>query len=173
SRRECLTTSCGMAAAFVAMNAVYGRLFEVDAAEAADPGAAAARRDALRHQFVVDDQVHFVSPACKNEALVQLGEFAKTWNPALKDVRITLQRYQFETFVKEVFLDSDTTVALLSGSPFDNPENWLLSNDEMARTRAVINHLAGSRRLLCHAVIIPGQKGWKDEVDRAIAELKP
>src|SRR5207249_5936467 len=27
----------------------------------------------------------------------------------------------------ELFLDRDTTVALLSGSPFDNPDNWLSS----------------------------------------------
>jgi predicted TIM-barrel fold metal-dependent hydrolase len=173
SRREFLATSCGMAAAFVAMNAVYGALFQVDAAEAADPDAAAARLARLKDQFVFDDQVHFISNECKNEALTQLGEFGKNWNPALGKVPITLQRYKFDTFVKEVFLDSDTSVALLSGSPFDNPENWLLSNDQMALTRAVINKLAGSRRLLCHAVITPGQRGWKEEVDRAIAELKP
>src|SRR5436309_3165964 len=59
SRREFLATSCGMAAAFVAMNAVYGALFQVDAAEAADPDAAAARLARLKDQFVFDDQVHF------------------------------------------------------------------------------------------------------------------
>src|SRR6266852_5749496 len=43
SRREFLRTSSGMAAAFLAMNSVYGPVFAVDPAEAADPAAAAER----------------------------------------------------------------------------------------------------------------------------------
>ena len=39
-RRQFLRTSCGMAAAFVAMNNVFGNLFEVSEAEAADPAQA-------------------------------------------------------------------------------------------------------------------------------------
>src|SRR5580700_7777185 len=40
-RRQFLRTCSGMAAAFVAMNDVFGPLFAVDHAEAAEPGAAA------------------------------------------------------------------------------------------------------------------------------------
>jgi predicted TIM-barrel fold metal-dependent hydrolase len=36
-----------------------------------------------------------------------------------------------------------------------------------------VNGLAGTRRLLCHAVFRPGQPGWLDDIDRAAAELKP
>ena len=32
---------------------------------------------------------------------------------------------------------------------------------------------AGSRRVLAHTVMAPGQPGWLDEIDRAIVELKP
>jgi hypothetical protein len=173
SRREFLATSCGMAAGFLAMNGVYGSIFQVDPAEAAQPEAAADRLASLSHQFIFDDQVHFVRDDYTNEALLDLGEFGKNWNPVLKEQPLTLQRYKFENFLKEVFLDSETKVALLSGSPFDNPDFWLLSNDQMARTRSLINQLAGSRRLLCHAVFVPGQRGWVEEVERAIAELKP
>ena len=42
-----------MAAAFLAMNEVFGSLFEVSSAEAAEPEAAAARNDAFRSQFVL------------------------------------------------------------------------------------------------------------------------
>src|SRR5437764_12521969 len=42
-RRRLLRTSCGMAAAFVALNEVFGPLFDVSAAEAAEPEAAASR----------------------------------------------------------------------------------------------------------------------------------
>ena len=47
SRRQFLKTVSGMAAAFVAMNEVYGRFFEVDAAEAAIPEMAAERAKKL------------------------------------------------------------------------------------------------------------------------------
>src|SRR6266540_4238780 len=40
NRRRFLASSAGMAAAFLAMNDVFGRLFEVSRAEAAAPGAA-------------------------------------------------------------------------------------------------------------------------------------
>src|SRR5919199_803737 len=48
-RRQFLRTSCGMAAAFLAMNEVSGPHFAVSRAEAAEPEAAAARASALAH----------------------------------------------------------------------------------------------------------------------------
>ena len=173
SRRQFLRTSCGMAAAFLAMNSVFGSVFQIDPAEGAQPEAAAARLKGLAHQFIFDDQVHFVRDDYTHDGLLGLGEFARAWNPLLKEGKLTLQRYKFENFIKEVFMDSETKVALLSGAPFDNPDFWLLSNDQMVRARALINDLSGSRRLLCHAVIVPGQPRWVEEVDRAIADLKP
>jgi predicted TIM-barrel fold metal-dependent hydrolase len=174
NRREFLRTSSGMAAAFLAMNTVYGPVFSVEPAEAADPEAARARLTPLAHQFIFDDQVHFVrDDYTGGGGILRATEFAKNWNPVLKNEKLTLQRYKFENFVKEVFLDSETKVALLSGAPFDNVERWLLSNDQMARARALINDLASSRRLLCHALVLPGQPRWVEEVERAIADLKP
>jgi len=61
----------------------------------------------------------------------------------------------------------------LSGAPFDDPSWWLLSNEQIARTREVINDFAGSRRLLAHTVITPKQPGWMEEVDKAIAVYRP
>src|SRR5215468_10517326 len=58
-RRHFLRTSCGMAAAFVALNDVFGPVFDVSAAEAAEPAAAAERANGLASQFILDDQVHF------------------------------------------------------------------------------------------------------------------
>ena len=63
--------------------------------------------------------------------------------------------------MKEIFVDSDTKVALLSGAPFDDPTWDLLTNDQIAAARAAINRIAGSRRLLGHAVITPNRgAGW-------------
>src|SRR5262252_1626529 len=174
-RRQFLRTGCGMAAAFLAMNDVFGRLFVIDRAEAAEPEAAAERTNSLAGQFIFDDQVHFVRDEYQGERMLRLGKYASEhWNPAmLKDVGLTLARYKFDNFVKEIYLDSDTKIGLLSGAPFDDPALWFLSNDQIARGRKVVNAIAGSRRLLSHSLITPGQPGWMEEVDRCIAEVKP
>jgi uncharacterized protein len=162
-----------MAAAFVAMNSIYGTLFDVEAAEAADPDIAAARAAGLKGQFVFDVQNHFVRDDFRWEGILALGEYAKRWNPVLTAEGVTMQRYKFENYVKEVFLDSDTTIALLSAAPSDSIDNMILSNDQLERARAIVNAIAGSRRLLCHAVMRPGQPGWLEEIDRAVEVLKP
>jgi predicted TIM-barrel fold metal-dependent hydrolase len=173
SRRRFLASSAGMAAAFLAMNEVFGRLFDVSAAEAAEPGVAADRASALAGQFIIDVQTHFVRDDFKQDGLLGLAKYAKqNWNPALAGEN-NLARYKFENYVKEIFVDSDTKVALLSGAPFDDPTWDLLSNDQIAAARAAINRIADSRRLLGHAVFTPKRRGWMDEVDRAIAQLKP
>ena len=85
----------------------------------------------------------------------------------------SLARYKFQNYVKEIYYDSDTSLALFSGAPFDDPSWWLLSNEQIVKARELINDFAGSRRLLAHSVITPKQPGWMDEVDKAIAVYKP
>ena len=173
SRREFLASSAGFAAAFLAMNEVFGSLFDVSPAEAATPGVADQRAAALAGQFIVDLQTHFVRDDFHQTGLLDLAKYAKEhWDPAVWGVD-TLARYKFDNYLKEVFVDSDTKVALLSGAPFDDPSWNLLSNDQIAMARASINKVAGSRRLLAHSVFTPGKPGWLDEVDRAIGELRP
>lgn len=57
-RRSFLKTSSGMAAAFLAMNEVYGNIFDVS--EAASHEAADARASETPGQFIFDVQTHFV-----------------------------------------------------------------------------------------------------------------
>src|SRR5687768_11246799 len=172
-RRRFLASAAGMAAAFLAMNEVFGRVFDVTGAEASQPGVADARASGLAGQFIVDAQTHFVRDDFKHEGLLDLAKYAKkNWNPALAGEN-TLARYKFENYVQEIFVDSDTKVALLSGAPFDDP-NWdFLTNDHINAARTGINRIADSRRLLSHAVFEPKKRGWMDQVDHAIARLKP
>jgi len=173
-RRRFLASSAGMAAAFLAMNEVFGPLFDVSPAEAQTPGVANQRAGALSKQFVIDVQTHFVRDDFNQAGLLDLAKYAKSnsWNPGLWG-EDTLARYKFENYLKEVFVDSDTKVALLSGAPFDDPTWDLLTNDQIAMARASINKISGSRRLLAHSVITPKRAGWMDEVDRCIATVKP
>src|SRR5256712_12840693 len=55
-RRRFLQTASGMAAAFVAMNNVFGKVFDVSEAEAAEPMMAQARADGTKGQFIMDVQ---------------------------------------------------------------------------------------------------------------------
>ena len=174
-RRSFLKTSSGMAAAFLAMNDVFGPLFSVAHAEVENLEMADQRAAQLAGQFIFDNQLHFVRDDYSNAALLGLGQYAVDhWNPTmLDDVGLEMYRYKFENFVKEVYLDSDTKVGLISGASFDDPDTWILTNDQMAKTRELVNGVAGSRRLLCHSVISPGQDGWMDSVDYAIETIKP
>jgi predicted TIM-barrel fold metal-dependent hydrolase len=173
SRRRFLASSAGMAAAFLAMNEVFGPLFDVSRAEAQTPGTAEERARGLAGQFILDAQTHFVRDDFKQEGLLDLAKYAKqNWNPALAGEN-NLARFKFENYVKEIYLDSDTKVALLSGAPFDDPTWDLLSNDQITAARGAINRIAGTRRLLGHSVFTPKRNGWMAEVDRCIANVKP
>ena len=58
-RRTFLAGSGGMAAAFVAMNEVFGRFFDIDAVEMFEP-VAYADSTTPRDMFIFDDQLHMV-----------------------------------------------------------------------------------------------------------------
>lgn len=174
-RRQFLRTSCGMAAAFVAFNNVFGNLFDVTEAEAADPAQAAERAQALQNQFIFDDQTHFVHDKYEQKGLLGLAVFAgEHWNKALTDQEKTdLYSYKFENYVRQIFLNSDTSIALLSGAPFDDKSWELLPNAGIREAVDLVNRIAGTRRMLGHAIVTPGQPGWLDAVDYAIEKLHP
>src|SRR5947209_18283488 len=100
SRRRFLATSAGMAAAFLAMNDVFGPVFDVSRAEAATPGVADMRAQALSGQFIVDAQTHFVRDDFKQEGLLDLAKYAKeNCNPKLWGEN-KLARYKSENYTK-------------------------------------------------------------------------
>jgi predicted TIM-barrel fold metal-dependent hydrolase len=175
-RRQFLRTGCGMAAAFLAMNEVFGPVYDVSQAEAAEPEAATARSNALAKQFVFDDQLHFVRDDYEFQGILGLAKYAAAnWNPAMREdaVGMTLSRYKFDNFLKEIYFDSETRVGLLSGAPFDEPKHWFLTNDQIKQAADTVNSIAGTKRLLFHSLVTPGQSGWMDEVDRCIEVVKP
>ena len=173
-RRSFLKTGCGMALAFMSMNQIYGRHFEVSEEETIDDEAVQAWVDKLSNQFIFDDQLHYVTEDYSFRGILGLREVAaQLWNPDVRGQYDDFKWIQFENFVKEVYFDSDTTIGLLSGAPSDNVENWFLSNQELADARKRVNELSGTKRLYAHAVITPGQDGWMDVIDHAIDVLKP
>src|SRR5688572_18961705 len=138
SRRQFLCGSGGTAAALLAMNDVYGRFFTVNPDELRDP-AARARAAPPKDLFVFDDQLHLVrgsrpSPAALRAVAQgpssaprvksnpyndrgqkdELGEVWSNWNPALVGLPIDPGYAHITQFIKDVYLDSQVTIGLLS-----------------------------------------------------------
>ena len=174
-RRSFLATSAGMATAFLAMNKVFGPVFDVSEAEAGDMEMSAYRAAQLSNQFIFDDQTHFIRDDFQQEGLLGLTKWAvgAKVNPDINSAPMTLARYKMDNYLKEIFLDSDTKISLLSGAPFDDPSWWLISNDAIQNACRAVNKMAGSTRMLGHTVITPKYPNWMDEVDRGIEELHP
>jgi len=173
-RRRFFQTAAGMAASFVAMNQVYGPLFAATAAEAATPDLAQERAAALKGQFIMDMHTHFLRDDTRLTSFVNMRAAAgkSGWNKALGDKEQTLEDLKYDNFVKEIFLDSDTKIALISSAPSDVLQDWFLTNEQMAAARAKFNKAAGSRRLFSHMIFTPGQPGWLEKLDAGLA-LKP
>lgn len=171
-----LCSPMGMAAAFAAMNEIYGSLFDIEEGEEVDLSVALARQKKFAKQFVFDDQLHFVRDDYTWDGLLDTARWAADhgWNPGLgPSSKLTLDLYKFENFLKEIYFDSDTHIGLLSGAPTDDPDKTFLSNDQIKDAADFVNGLAKNKRLYYHSLISPGAPGWMDEVSRAIEVLKP
>ena len=123
SRRGFLATTSGMAAAFLAMNEVYGPVFGVSSAEAQEPERAEARAASLRGQFIMDVHTHYLRDDTRHMGFVEMRKAVGRagWNPALNPAEQSIESLKYANWFKEVFLDSDTKVALISGAPSDEP----------------------------------------------------
>jgi uncharacterized protein len=175
TRRRFFQTAAGMAAAFVVMNDVYGPIFGVSRAEAQSPDVANERAKALADQFIMDMHTHFLRDDTRLDGFVRQREAVGKagWNPALAGKPQTIDDLKFANYFKEIYFDSDTKVALISGSGSEEPRDWFLTNEMKASARAKVNKLTGSRRMMSHAIFMPGMPGWMESVDQAIAQLNP
>ena len=184
SRRDFLRSSGGMATSLLAMNAVFGRFFDVLPVEAADP--AALRERTGEPYFIFDVQVHYVGSgydpdnaeasrkgAVSKQGLLGLRQRAQQMNPQLVADRGTVADLSWENFVKEVFLDSETAIGLISTPPGPYPQAAVVPPKEMTHIRDEINRVTQSRRMLAHGLVTPqlGQADL-DFMDLQAATLK-
>ena len=82
-------------------------------------------------------------------------------NPKLSADGGTIDDLSWQNFIKEIFLDSETTMGLISTPPGPYPQEAVVPPKEMAHIRDEINRLAGSQRMLAHGLATP-QLGRKD-----------
>jgi len=87
NRRRFFQTAAGMAASFVAMNEVYGPLFDVTKAEAATPAMAEERANTLKDQFIMDMHTHFLRDDTRVMTFVDMRKAVGKagWNKQLAD----------------------------------------------------------------------------------------
>ncbi len=170
-RRDFLRTSGGMATSLLAMNAVFGRFFDVLPVEAAEPSAFRERKgDAF---FIFDVQLHYVGAGYdpnNDEAarkgvtkmgLLGLRRNSRRLNPTLAGDQGTLADLAWSNMVKEVFFDSETDIGLISTPPGPYPQEAVVPPKEMTHIRDEINRVTQSRRMLAHGLITP-QLGQAD-----------
>jgi predicted TIM-barrel fold metal-dependent hydrolase len=141
-----MTSACGAAStllAFNAANAAAGRtggFFELDRVAALDPDAAT---EALGgREFVFDVQGHFVGQ--NGLGRTGLGGADK--------------------FIKDIFLDSDTDMMVLSFIP-SLRETELLTIQEADEVRRIVERMEGTHRLLLHGRVNPNQPGDLEGMD--------
>src|SRR5215467_5481581 len=174
TRRNFLKTSGSMAAAFLVMNSVFGRFFDILEIELFEPAAFAEQQGAPF--FIFDVQTHYVSSgydprdtesrrkgAVTKDALLGLRRRAKEsgLNPQLTGDRGTLDDLSWQNFVREIFLDSETSIGLISTPPGPYPQEAVVPPNEMAHIRDEVNRVAGSQRMLAHGLATP-QLGTAD-----------
>ena len=175
SRRRFFQGAAGMAAAYLAMNETYGPLYMVSSAEAQTPEMANARANALKGQFIMDMHTHFLRDDTRLEGFVRSREAVGRagWNPTLVNKPQTLDDLKFANYFKEIYLDSDTKVALISGSGSEDLRDWFLTNEMKAQARSHVNQQAGSQRMFSHAIFMPGMPGWLEKAEQDHETLKP
>ena len=197
SRRSFLASTGGVAAGFLAMNEVFGRMFDVSPAELYEP-VAYGESGAPTDLFVFDDQLHFVrgsleagtalraiaqgpsspgfdaNPYNPQGRLDERGEKWGVWNPDLVGLPIDPSYAHLVQFIKDVYLDSQVTVGLLSNvtaslfaedagqsRPLRNLKEALeaeiLTAAQTAAARNFVNEISGSTRMLCHGLLYVGR----------------
>ena len=170
SRRAFLQTSGGMAVSFMAMNEVFGPAFLVNEAEAAEP--AATREMWPKKEFILDGQTHHVRDSMPGPLGFRMMTGKLGLNPALTGVKPAPDSLHRGNYVKELFFDSDTVMACITGAAIGPPSAYVLSSEELALTRNLVNEMAGSRRMLCHGIGTPSNPNWIEDAERQVKELK-
>jgi predicted TIM-barrel fold metal-dependent hydrolase len=145
TRRQFLTSACGAAStllAFNSANAAAGRtggFFDLPQDAALDEQLARAQVGPAKDEFIFDVQGHFIDKPKRNP----------------KDA---------ETFIKDVFMDSDTDVMVLSFVP-STKENEPVPIEAADAVRRTVERLQGTHRLLLHGRVNPNQPGDLEAMD--------
>ena len=174
-RRQFIQSSCGVAATLLAFNQAFARsglgggFYQLSADSAGD--SALAESEVAGNEFIFDVQGHFVNP--NGDWLKKLPEAAKplSFMPKAQcdlgqseDNRAYLKCLGSDEFIKDVFMDSDTDLMVLSFVP-SAADSEPLTIQEADATRQIIEQMDGNHRLLLHGRVNPNQPGDLERMD--------
>lgn len=176
SRRQFLASTGGMAAAFIALNSVFGEFFDVSASELVE--GTASQEKFPKTPFIFDIHTHHVAAPkiIKTPPLIPgYRQAGAVWgNKALQGKEHKWEDLYLANYIKEMFLDSDTSMAVISGLPAKTDDQNVLTPAEIIETRAEINGLAKSKRIIAHGLFSPDLgKANLEEMHRQHEQLKP
>jgi len=175
SRRAFLTSLCGSASTLLAFNAAHARagrrggFFEISNDARVDAQLAAAELG--KREFIFDVQGHFVNPSgAWTKRLPSGARPLQMPNASCELSRLPGERSYLhcigpDEFVKDVFLDSDTDLMVLSFVP-STREDEPLTIEEATATRDIVAKLEGSKRLFLHGRVNPNQPGDVEDMER-------
>ncbi len=175
SRRKFLVSSCGAASSLLAFNQanaysnLLGGYFDVRKESALDSFSAAAQVEG--EEFIFDVQGHYVNP--EGDWLENVPSFARPYAGMEKAAceaangggdRAYLNCLSGSEFIKDIFMDSDTDIMVLSFVP-STRESEPVTIEEADETRRIVSDLEGSKRLMLHGRVNPNQEGDLEGMD--------
>jgi len=142
SRRSFLISACGAASTLLAFNQAHGTsggFYDLDKEAALDLQLARVQTGAAKEELIFDVQGHFID--------------TPKGNPK-----------NHEVFIKDVFMDSDTDLMVLSFVP-SSRESEPVTIEAADAVRRIVDKLEGTHRLLLHGRVNPNQPGDLEGMD--------
>ena len=183
NRRSFLVSACGAATTLLALNDAFatsgarGGFYQIETEAALDMQLARSAVDGA--DFIFDVQGHFVNPT--GAWLKRLPPGARPMQSFSSSARCEPHRGPGqldylrcigpEQFVKDVFMDSDTDLMVLSFVP-STREGEPLTIEEAAATADIVERLNGTHRLMLHGRVNPNQPGDLEGMDELAARYK-
>jgi predicted TIM-barrel fold metal-dependent hydrolase len=182
SRRDFMLSACGAASTLLAFNAANaaagqrGGWFDLETEAALEPQLAASKLDS--EEFIFDVQGHFVDPSGAWLQKVPAGAEPFKFFPKAgcqlgnePGTRSYLRCLGPEEFVKDVFLDSDTDMMVLSFVPSRNDAEPVTIQAADA-VRRIVDRMEGTHRLLLHGRVNPNQQGDLESMDELASKWR-
>ncbi len=172
-RRDFLLSACGAASTLLAFNAANaaagktGGYFDLRAEAALEPQLAEATLE--KAEFIFDVQGHFVDPnrLWMETAPASAFKFASKTQCALNTGDGPLSHLACltpEEFIKDVFMDSDTDMMVLSFVP-SKRDAQPLTIESADAVRRIVDRMEGTHRLLIHGRVNPNQPGDVEDME--------
>ena len=162
----------GTAASLSAINAAAGNSFyRISASASVDKEE--AQEYFHRSDLVIDVQTHFVANHRTGLSGAKgVHQFIRQVAPDLFSGLNLETDLSIGEYLRCVFLESETSLAVLTSAPGTEDVN-ILSNNEIAGTRELVDRLAGTGRLLHHSIVHPNLPGELERMSGIVERCRP